>query len=269
MGKPSETTPAEGWDASTYHRVSAPQELWGRQLAKAYDWRGDERVMDAGCGSGRVSVAVLDRIPDGRLIGVDMDANMIDRARESLAGPLEDGKAELHQGDLLEFAIETPVDVVFSNAVFHWILDHDRLWKRVFSWLKPGGRLWTQCGGQGNLTRSYELVRELSARPPYIDRLKDRQPAHCFASVEETRARLHCAGFEELDVYLEEMPAEFKSAADFEPFNRSIILRHLREPLGDDLWDRFVGEWLERHLDLYGTTLDYVRLNVRARRPLK
>src|SRR4051794_33026047 len=131
------------WDGAAYDRLSTPMEEMGREVMDRCELRGDETVLDAGCGSGRLTERLIDRVPDGRVIGVDVSASMIDAARKRLGAD-----ADLRVADLvgLDLGGET-VDVVFSTATFHWIADHDALFASLRAVLRPGGRLVAQCGG--------------------------------------------------------------------------------------------------------------------------
>src|SRR5581483_8420129 len=122
------------WDASTYDRVSDIQADWSLEVMDRLDLQGDETVLDAGCGSGRVTRLLLERLPDGRVIGVDASRSMIEKAREALPD-----RTEFIVSDLLDLELEQAVDAVFSNATFHWILDHRRLFERLHAALRPGG----------------------------------------------------------------------------------------------------------------------------------
>src|SRR5919206_2947783 len=136
---------ARSWDGAAYDRLSTPMEQLGREVMERLELRGDETVLDAGCGSGRLTEVLLERVPDGRVIGIDVSASMIDAARKRL-GP----EADLRVADLvgLDLGGET-VDVVFSTATFHWIADHDALFASLRGVLRSGGRLVAQCGGGG------------------------------------------------------------------------------------------------------------------------
>jgi len=151
------------WDAATYDRVSDPQFEWGLEVLERLPPRGDETVLDAGCGSGRVTRALLERLPHGRVIAVDAAPAMVAVAREALGD-----RAEVIEADLVELELAEPVDAVFSSAVFHWVLDHDRLFERVHAALRPGGRLVAQCGGEGNVERFLEAASEAAAEPPFV-----------------------------------------------------------------------------------------------------
>ena len=189
------------WDAGTYDRVSAPQLAWGRELLARLDLEGGERVLDAGCGSGRVSELLLAELPRGELVGVDGSRAMIERA-----GKLLGERAELTHSDLLELRLGKPVDAVFSSATFHWILDHDRLFAQVASWLRAGGRLEAQCGGEGNLDAFFAVVTDVERRAPFAKHLAGRPSARNFAAAEATAERLRRAGFEAVRCWLEPRP---------------------------------------------------------------
>jgi trans-aconitate 2-methyltransferase len=249
------TGPRE-WDARTYDRVSAPQLAWSGAVIDRLELRGDERVLDAGCGSGRVTEQLLERLPRGELVGVDGSEAMVAAARERLGD-----RAELVHSDLLEFEADRPFDAVFSNATFHWIADHERLFGRIAGWLRPGGRLEAQCGGEGNVAQFLALAGRVAARAPYAEHLGGPVSSHYFAGAAETERRLTAAGFSEASCALEPQPTR---ADDLEDFLAAVCLREYLEVLPDALRERFVADVAaELGPD---PVLDYVRLNISARR---
>ena len=151
------------WDAATYDRVSAPQVEWALRVLERLPLRGDETVLDAGCGSGRVTQLLLERLPRGHVVAVDSAPSMVEHAREAL----DPERATVFQANLTELVLDEPVDAAFSNAVFHWIADHDALFARLHAALRPGGRLVAQCGGEGNVERFHEAARAVAAEQPY------------------------------------------------------------------------------------------------------
>ena len=151
------------WDAHTYHRVSTPMVQWAEVVLDRLQLRGDETVLDAGCGSGRVTAMLLERLPRGRIVAVDGSPSMVAAAREALPAD----RVETMVCDLVDLELIEPVDAVFSNAVFHWISDHDRLFARLHAALRPGGQLVAQCGGEGNIAALKAVMREVGEREPY------------------------------------------------------------------------------------------------------
>jgi trans-aconitate 2-methyltransferase len=248
---------AREWDASTYDRVADPQEEWAREVIDRLDLDGDETVLDAGCGSGRVTRLLLERLPRGRVIGVDSSAAMIDKARESLGD-----EVELIACDLLDLELDRAVDAVFSNAAFHWILDHRRLFERLHATLRSGGRLEAQCGGIGNVEEFLNSVESVNGDERFAPYLRGLTSAWNFASVGDTEVRLEAAGFRVRRCWLEERPTQPREPR---AYLESICLGVHLERLPGALHEQYlqaVLEVLPRPL-----TLDYVRLNISAERP--
>ena len=242
------------WDATTYDRVSDPQVGWARAVLDRLPLRGDETVLDAGCGSGRVTRLLLERLPDGHVIAVDSSASMVEHAREALGE-----RATVFQASLTELELEEPVDAVFSNAVFHWIAAHERLFERLFAALRPGGRLVAQCGGAGNVEGFLRVADGVAAEPPYAAYLAGWTGPWNFAGADETAARLRAAGFVDVHAWLEPGAVVPPDPSDY---LRSVRLRHHLEELPEELRPPYVEAVRER----CGRELDYVRLNIAARR---
>jgi trans-aconitate 2-methyltransferase len=259
------TGPRE-WDARTYDRVSDPQFEWGLEVLDRLDPNGDEVVIDAGCGSGRVTERLLERLPDGQVIGVDGSADMIDMAKERFA---RDDRASFFVSDLLELtpalleAHDCPaqVDAVFSTATFHWIQDHDLLFSRIHSVLRGGGRLVAQCGGEGNVARHAQTIASVGARPEFRSHFEDLPAMWNFASGQETEERLLAAGF--VDVHCELIPKSVTPEHPYE-FLTTVTLGPLLARLPEEHRRPFAEAVIDGSDE--PLTLDYVRLNIDARR---
>jgi trans-aconitate 2-methyltransferase len=246
---------SRAWDAATYDRVSEPQVAMAVRVLERLPLRGDETVLDAGCGSGRVTELLLERLPRGRIIAVDQAASMVEHARERLGG-----RAMVLQSDLTALELGEQVDAVFSNAVFHWIADHSALFQRLFAALRPGGRLVAQCGGAGNIEAFHRVARAVGTEEPFAPHLGAWRGPWNFAGADETAARLERAGFEEVETWLEPYPVRPEDPRAY--FTAVCLGPHL-EHLPDELREPFVDEVYARA----GGELDYVRLNMDARRP--
>ena len=253
MSEAINTGPRE-WDAETYDAVSDPQFSWGMEVLGRLELRGDEAALDAGCGSGRVSEQLLERLPAGSLLAVDGSEAMIAKARERL----EDGASYL-VSDLSELSVERPVDLVFSTATFHWIVDHDRLFARLRECLVPGGRLIAQCGGEGNVARHARAIAAVASRPEYAPHFEGMAAMWNFAAPEPTEARLRVAGFAEARCWLEPKPYE---PVDSLRFTMTVTLGPHLARLPEPLRRPFAEAVLEQ--DEQPLVLDYVRLNIEA-----
>ena len=246
------------WDAKTYHRISAPHQDWAEALFDRLALRGDETVLDAGCGSGRVTLKLADRVPGGRVIAVDGAPSMVAQARELLGD-----RATVLQSDLVALELGEQVDAVFSSAVFHWIADHDALFTRLHAALRPGGRIVAQCGGAGNIAGFRARSDEVAAREPYAPYLAGWVGPWNYATAEETAERLERAGFSEIRTWLQPWDA---TPPEPREFVRTVCLHPHVERLPGELGDAFVDDVLAVAGE--PLVLDYVRLNIDARRPL-
>jgi trans-aconitate 2-methyltransferase len=245
------------WDAATYDRVSNPQVEMAEAVLARLPLRGDETVLDAGCGSGRVTELLLDRLPEGRVVAVDSAPSMVEHAREAL--PPE--RATVLRQSLTELTLDEPVDAAFSNAVFHWIADHERLFERLSAALKPGGRLVAQCGGKGNIDTFRGLADEVAAEPPYAPYMEDFVGPWNYASPEDTEARLRAAGFEDVRCWLQPWPV---TPDDPFAYAGTVCLGNHLEALPEELRRPYAEEVIRRSGE--PLVLEYVRLNIDARR---
>jgi trans-aconitate 2-methyltransferase len=244
------------WDAVTYDRISAPQQRWAAEQLDRLDLNGDEVVLDAGCGSGKVTLELSRRVPHGTVYAVDAAPSMATHAQEALG----DRATTLCQ-DLAQLALPEPVDVVFSNATFHWIPDHDALFAALARNMKPGARLLAQCGGRGNIDSFRRISDEVATEAPFAQHFVGWQRPWNYASAEETADRLERAGFVDVSTWLEDRPTELPEPR---PFVATVCLvRHL-DALPVELRDQFVDTVMSR-LD-QPVVLGYVRLNMTARR---
>jgi trans-aconitate 2-methyltransferase len=229
---------------------------WGAEvLGRLHPSPGDT-VLDAGCGTGRVTELLLDRMADGRVVALDAASSMLDEARLRLAR-FDDGVMYV-EADLLDLAPHVlggwaPVDAVLSTATFHWVLDHDRLFENLAGVLRPGGQLVAQCGAAGNISRLIEAVRATGV---------ERAGAWLYASPQDTRRRLEASGFTDIEVWTHPEPT-WIDPADLETYLETVCLRTHVVSMAPDERKAFLSAVAA---SLGEPVIDYVRLNIVARR---
>jgi trans-aconitate 2-methyltransferase len=242
------------WDAATYDRISEPQLKWAREQLDRIELAADDVVLDAGCGSGRVTEELVQRVPRGRVYAVDVAPTMAEHARAALGE-----RAVVLCQDLVELELPEPVDAVFSNATFHWIQDHDALFAALHRVMKPGARLLAQCGGRGNIDAFRTAADAVAAEEPFKRYFEDWKRPWNYATAEETAERLERGGFGEIATWLEPRPTTIAEARAFA--QTVCLVRHL-DPLPEQEREPFVDRVLERVGE--PLVLDYVRLNMSA-----
>jgi trans-aconitate 2-methyltransferase len=241
------------WDASTYDRVADPMARWGAAVLERLPLRGDERVLDAGCGSGRVTELLVERLPDGQVIALDGSPSMVDAARQRLAR--FGARIEYVVADLgAPLPIGGDLDAILSTATFHWVPDHDALFANLAAVTRPGGRLVAQCGGAGNIASIQRVLATIGDGWT--------GPAH-FETVLATTRRLDAAGYVDIDCWLTDEPTLFEPGEPFETYLRTVVLGAHLERLPPGERDAFVHAVAE---GVGEPVIDYVRLNIDARR---
>lgn len=249
--------PPRTWDAATYDRISESMERFGRQVIARMELDGGETVLDAGCGSGRVTAALVDALPRGRVVAVDSAASMVETARRRL-----DGRADVRLGDLLDLdaGLREAADAVLCTATLHWIEDHDAAFAQLRRVLRPGGRLAGQCGGEGNVERIRAAAGRVGARAPFAEHLAGWPGPWHFPGAEATRERLLAAGFSAARCWVESAPYEPEDPREYIANmvigpHRERLPEALREPYADAVMDELGPS----------PAVDYVRLNFDAR----
>jgi len=256
------------WNSQAYHRLSRPQFEWGLKVLDRLPLRGDETVADAGCGSGKVTAKLLERLPRGRVVAMDLSENMLQTAREHLERDFP-GQAIFITADLQDIPLDGVLDGIFSNAAFHWVPDHERLFRSLFRALKQGGRVEAQCGGGPNLARVRERTLALMSRADYAPFFAGWAPTWQYPDDVTTAERMRRAGFSEVKTWLEPAPATLSDAQEYMEFLATVTLhRHLARISDPTLSGRFLDE-LRRQAaaDDPPFTLDYWRLNLSGRKP--
>jgi trans-aconitate 2-methyltransferase len=251
----------ENWDAETYARVSRVQLEWGKGVLQRRAWKGNETVLDAGCGLGGLTWILAAKVPRGKVYAVDSDLGMVEQARESLKGC---GNMEIIHADLVSVKLPESVDVVFSNAVLHWVPDHKKAFANFYSLLKQGGELLAQCGGRGNLAGAIAVLDRIAAGDPFQARFAGWKIPWNFAGPQETEKLLREAGFRKASASLSAEPATFAGREQFSEFVRAVVVWPFLSRLPAQLRERFLGAYLDECEKQQKWVLDYVRLNIAA-----
>ncbi len=258
MGKASSE-----WDATSYHRLSNPQFSWGVKVLERLQLRGDEQVLDAGCGSCRLTAELRKRLPRGLVIGADLSLNMLGQAVAHT-----EGSVHLVQADLQHLPFRPVFDGIFSTAAFHWVPDHPRLFRSLFAVLKPGGWLEAQCGGGPNLARIHERAQTITQCAEYREFFAGWKRTTHYETAETFERNMRAAGFSSAKIWLEEVPARLADAEEFKQYLATVTLREHTDRITDPvLRHRFLDQLaLRASQDDPPYVMDYWRLNMSARK---
>jgi trans-aconitate 2-methyltransferase len=257
---------AREWNSSAYHRLSAPQVSWGKKVLSRLRLRGDEVVLDAACGTGRLTAELLAALPRGRVVGIDLSENMLRSAREHLAS--FGSRVSLVASDLLHLPFENAFDGIVSTAAFHWVLDHDRLFAELHRALVSRGWLEAQCGGGPNIARLRERANALAATPEFAAYFANFREPWLFQDAASAAEILRRAGFVEVETSVEPALTVLDDAKHYREFVRNIIVRrHIKNISTEQERAQFVARLTEQAAqDNPPFSIDYWRLNLHGRK---
>ncbi len=259
------------WDASAYHRISDPQFNWGMRVLERAALAGNERVLDAGGGSGRLTLELARRVPRGLVVTADLSENMMQKAASVLGealGQTSPRPWEVVCANLVALPFRSAFDIVFSTATFHWIRDHDALFASLYEALRPGGRVEAQCGGERNLEHVHEQATRIAQSEDFRSYFANWKAPWQFPGVSETEDRLRRAGFTAIHCWMEPTPTPFASSEAYREFIEKVVMRPFLERLPSaELRARFLDAVVAAATgDNPRWTLDYWRLNITASR---
>jgi len=218
----TENLEMEKWDAETYHKISHIQETWAKELLSKNEWKGNEFVLDAGCGSGRVTNIIAKTLNKGKIFAVDIDENMIKIARKKYKHLRN---VIFLNSDLINVNLPEPVDVVFSNAVIHWIPNHYKLFNKFWDILKPEGKILIQCGGKGNLGKTHDILESIRKEKEFLQYFRDWKNPWYFPSTSETNSILQTIGFREIRTEMTKKTAIFQGFEDYRLFMKTVVMK--------------------------------------------
>jgi trans-aconitate methyltransferase len=254
------------WNAEVYARVSEPQFVWGQRVLARLPLAGDEVVVDAGCGAGRLTELLAERLPRGRVVAVDASEPMLVQARKHLARFGD--RVEFAHADVTTYVQSPPADAIFSTATFHWVRDHERLFASLHASLRPNGLLVSQFGGGANLAHLRGRTTALRASAQFARFFEGFHEPWNYATAEETRDRLERTGFVDVSAWLEPAPVPFDDVASYREFVTHVILRDDLARLPDAaMREAYVSAVVQQAAgDDPPFELDYWRLNADARK---
>lgn len=254
------------WNARAYQELSEPQRAWGSGVIAGLELGAVERILDAGCGTGRVTAEISAAAPHARVIALDLSERMLAEAAPRLHALRP--RVTLVRGDLAALPLREAVDLVFSTATLHWVRDQPGLYRNLHEALRPGGRLVAQCGGAGNLALLQRRAGAILDRPDFRGYFDGWEEPWTFLDAGTAAGLARAAGFVDVHAELAAAPTPFADADTYRRFIGAVVLRVHVQRLPAALRDRLLDELVEEaRSSPEGLSLDYVRLNVRARRP--
>ncbi|MGA2244312.1 MAG: methyltransferase domain-containing protein [Verrucomicrobiota bacterium] len=239
--------PAAQWNPAAYAANSAVQQGWAREVIARLPLRGQEHILDVGCGDGKVTAELARAVPRGRVWGVDASPEMIAFAQRAFP-PSRNSNLKFQICDARKLdALAGEFDLVFSNAALHWVDDHEAVLRGAAAVLKPGGRLVVSCGGKGNAHDVFLALRPEMRRVRWRRYFRNLPAPYFFYSPSDYRKWLPKFGFKTSALRLTPKEASYDGAEGFATWIRTTWLPYVQR-VPEDLREEFIAAAVRRYL---------------------
>ena len=259
------------WDPDDYHANSSAQLASAHELIKRLNLKGDEAVLDIGCGDGKITAQIAGLVPRGMVTGIDASGPMIEFA--ALKFPTASHpNLRFAVMDAREITFENQFDLVFSNAALHWVQNHGPVLQGIRRCLKPGGKMYLQMVGKGGLAPMIRALLVVLADSRWNRHFQGFQSPNSFYGPEPDRQFIMDAGLEPLRVELVSRTMTQKGRAGLTGWLRTTwmpVLSRVPSSEGEEFLGRIVDEFLKANpLGPDGlASIEVMRLVAEARKP--
>jgi trans-aconitate methyltransferase len=234
------------WSAADYASNSVVQQTWARELITQLKLKGGERILDVGCGDGKITAEIARAIPQGSAVGVDASPQMIAYAAK-IFPTAKNPNLEFHAMDARKIQFVRKFDLVFSNAALHWVDDHQAFLRGAASVLRPGGRLVVSCGGKGNAYDVFLALRPEMRLKRWREFFRRMEAPYFFHSPEEYKKWLPRFGFKTRSVKLTPKDATYPGRDGFATWLRTTWLPYTQR-VPEDMREEFIDAVAERYV---------------------
>jgi len=237
------------WNAVEYSKSSAIQQQWARELIHKLELKGNEQVLDIGCGDGKVTAEIASYVPNGFVLGIDNSEEMIKLSQSKYP---HDAFTNLRfqKEDARSLPFKNEFDIVFSNAALHWILDHRPVLRGISASLKRGGKILLQMGGKGGATEVITLFEKQIATPEWCEYFQDFSFPYGFYSPDEYHEWLREAGLQEIRAELIEKDMSHSGRIGFESWIRTTWLPYTQR-VPEIKRNMFIAQIADAYLDTH------------------
>lgn len=237
------------WNPAAYAASSSSQQAWAREMIAKLDLRGNEHILDVGCGDGKVSAELAGVVSSGSVTGIDASADMIHFARKTFPRRIV-RNLEFHVMDARRISLDRAFDLIFSNAALHWVDDHPAFLRGAGRCLRPGGRLVVSCGGKGNAQDVFVALRAEIRLKRWVRFFRKLEKPYFFYSREDYEKWLPRSGFQSHGVRLADKDMASEGSEKFAGWLRTTWLPYTQR-VPEPLREEFIAAITERYVAKY------------------
>ncbi|HEX5398798.1 MAG TPA: methyltransferase domain-containing protein [Verrucomicrobiae bacterium] len=234
------------WNAADYAANSTVQQSWARELIARLHLRGDEHILDVGCGDGKVTAEIARAVLRGSATGVDASPQMIDFARQTFPAK-KFPNLEFHVMDARKIKFDRQFDLIFSNAALHWVDDHQTILRGMAAALKSGGRVVVSCGGKGNAHDVFVALRPEMRLKNWSRYFRKLPKPYFFYAPADYEKWLPKFGFKIQNLQLVPKDAAYPGAEGFATWLRTTWLPYVQR-VPENVREEFIAAVRDRYI---------------------
>jgi trans-aconitate 2-methyltransferase len=242
------------WNAADYAANSVVQQNWARELIAKLNLRGDEHILDVGCGDGKVTAEIAHHLPNGTATGIDASPQMIEFAKKTFP-PAKFSNLRFRVMDARKIKFERQFDLLFSNAALHWIDDHEKILRGAAAILKSNGRLIISCGGKGNAQDVFVALRPEMRLKRWREFFRKMPKPYFFYASGDYEKWLPKFGFKIQEIKLAPKGATYDGAAGFAMWLRTTWIPYVQR-VPENAREEFIAAVTERYIAKHPSDAD-------------
>jgi trans-aconitate methyltransferase len=205
------------WQASAYYRQSSLQQAMAEEQLAQLTLQGDERVLDVGCGDGKITAAIAARVPRGSVLGVDPSRDMIAFA-SSHFGPPAHANLRFEVADAQSLPYQQEFDLVVSFNALHWVPEQDAALAAIRAALKPEGHAVLRFVPEGPRKCLEDVIEDVCRRPRWSQHFRGVRRPYVHYTPEEYRDLAERCGFRVVQLRVVDRAWDFKTREGFMAF---------------------------------------------------
>ena len=228
------------WNANEYLQFSSAQQKWARESISKVNLRKNERVLDVGCGDGRITAEIAKFLTEGSVVGIDNSEHMISLAKEKFSAK-EYSNLSFKILDAKSLNFNNEFDVIVSNAALHWVDEHVKILTGMYNSLKEEGRILLQMGGKGNVPEAFFVINKMIIHPEWQPYFNNFKFPYYFFSVDEYNGFISQTRFRDATVELVEKDMQHKEKEGLIGWIRTTWLPYTQE-IPEEQREEFIND---------------------------
>lgn len=241
------------WDAADYARISGLQETMAKEVLALLDLKGTEHILDIGCGNGKVTAEIANRVPDGSVVGVDSSQEMVAFASSNYS-PAAHPNLRFEVADARQLPYRHEFDLVVSFNALHWVTEQEKALRSIRLAMKPDGHAQLRLVPKGERKSLEDVLEDTRSSPGWTRYFQEFHDPYLHLTPEEYGEVAERMGLQVVQVHTAAKEWDFKSRSAFFAFGSVTFVE----------WTRFLPE--DQVPDFIEDVLDHYR-SVAADRP--